>query len=104
MYRLEMKGISYAKMLPNSRIFWEFETQNAGAFLGIYSSGCIFDHQTDMKTSPQKILSRPHKKSSLSIRFYQIKITFFRSDKEAVVKAYKSQKVFQFLQCDLSYV
>ena len=64
MYHLEMKGISYAKMLPNSRIFWEFETQNAGAFLGIvYSSGCNFDHQTtDMKTSPQKILSRTQKK------------------------------------------
>ena len=75
MYHFEMKGISYAKMLPNSRIFWEFETQNGGAFLRIYSSGCIFDHQTDMKTSPQKILSR--KKGSLGIRFHQIKILFF---------------------------
>jgi hypothetical protein len=62
MYHLEMKGISYAKMLPNSQIFWEFETQNAGAFLGIYSSGCIFDHQTNMKTSPQFFFQEPTKK------------------------------------------
>ena len=62
MYHLEMKGISYAKMLPNFRIFREFETQNAGAFLGIYSSGCIFDHQTNMKTSQQKVFQEPTKR------------------------------------------
>ena len=82
MYHLEMKGISYAKMLPNFRIFWEFETQKAGAFLLIYSSGCIFDHQTNMKTSQQKILSRTHKKVVEALVFIQSKSFFLEMTKK----------------------